>query len=228
MAKVNLERRAQIGRERKERTRQALLSAARSLYAEQPVSKVTVDDVVARAGLAKGTFYYHFNDLTAILNELALELASEFARSLALLRMPLSSPMARIARAVDGHLRHVAEDPEWGRIITHAVASFPRGAIPNRPDLIEDLELAQQADQLRFQNIELAADIVIAMVVEATAAICSGLDPKTMIPETVAAVLRALGLTPAAAERVLAQIEKIPHPSRNPEKLVLSAANKPG
>src|SRR5271165_3388044 len=149
MAKVNLARRAEIGRERKERTRQALLTAARSLYAERQLSRVTVDDVVARAGLAKGTFYYHFDDLSEILNELTLELAAELARSLALLRMPLASPMARIARAVDGHLRHVANDPEWGRIIVHAAWSFPRTAIPNRPDLIEDLQLAQQAGQLK-------------------------------------------------------------------------------
>lgn len=181
MAKVNLERRAQIGRERKERSRQALLGAVRSLYAELPASKITVDEVVARAGLAKGTFYYHFNDLTALLDELALELASELARSLANLRRPLSSPTARIARAVNGFLRHVAEDPEWGRILLHAAANLPRRAIPNRPDLIEDLELALQAGQLRFQNIELAADMVLAMVVEATAAICSGLYPGTVI-----------------------------------------------
>ena len=60
MAKVNLERRAQIGRERKERTRQALLSAARSLYAEFPASKITVDDVVARAGFGKGNILLSF------------------------------------------------------------------------------------------------------------------------------------------------------------------------
>jgi AcrR family transcriptional regulator len=212
MAKVNLERRAEIGRERKERTRQALLTAARSLYAERPLSRVTVDDVVERAGVAKGTFYYHFNDLGEILNELTLELAAEFARSLALLRMPLSSPMARIARAVDGHLRHVAKDPEWGRIIVHAAWSFPRSAIPNRPDLIEDLELARQAGQLRFQNIDLAADVVLAMVIEATAAICSGHSANVVIPDTVAAVLRALGLAPAAADKVLAQIAEMPPP----------------
>jgi len=220
MAKVNLERRAQIGRERKERSRQALLNAARSLYAERRLSKVTVDDLVARAGLAKGTFYYHFNDITAILDELSIELFSEFARLLAELRKPVSSPMGRIARAVDGHLRYVAQDPEWGQMLVHAAANIPRSAIPNRPDLIEDLELAREAGLLRFRNIDLAADVVLAMVIEATAIICS--EPRnsgTVISETVPAVLRALGLTPAAADKVLAQVEKMPPLSRSPKEM---------
>jgi AcrR family transcriptional regulator len=214
MAKVNFERRAQIGRERSERTRQTLLSVARGLYAERPASKVTVDDIIARSGLAKGTFYYHFHDLTALTNELALELASEFARSLAALREPLSSPMARVARGVDGHLRYVTRHPEWGRIVVNALADFPRTAIPNRPDLIEDLQMAQEAGQLRFENVALAADIVIAMVIEATASICSGTYRRSIIPETVAAVLRALGLTPAAADKLVARIEKMPPPDQ--------------
>ena len=96
--------------------------------------------------------------------------------------------------------------------------------IPSRRDLIEDLERAQKAGQLRFQNLELAADIVLAMVVEATAAICSGLYPGTVIQESVAAVLRALGVAPDEADRVLAQIEKMPYASRNAGETGKSAA----
>jgi AcrR family transcriptional regulator len=170
-----------------------------------------VDDIVARAELAKGTFYYHFSDITAILDELSVELFSEFARLLAELRRPVSSPMGRIARAVDGHLRYVAQDPEWGKMLVLAAANIPKSAIPSRPDLIEDLELARKAGLLRFRNVGLAADVVLAMVIEATAIICS--DPhnsRKVNSETVAAVLRALGLTPGAADKVRAQVEKMP------------------
>ena len=123
--------------------------------------------------------------------------------------------MARIACAVNGYLGHVGEDPEWGRILLYAAANLPKRDIPSRPDLIEDLERAQKAGQLRFQNLELAADIVLAMVVEATAAICSGLYPSVVIREAVPAVLRALGLNPDEADSVLALIEKMPYASSN-------------
>ena len=63
MANVDPIRRAEIGREKRTRTRAQLIAAARSLFARQAVESVTVDDVVREAGLAKGTFYVHFEDL---------------------------------------------------------------------------------------------------------------------------------------------------------------------
>ena len=56
MARIDLARRAQIGRDRSARTRAELIAAARSLFAARPVGQVTVADVVAAAGVAKGTF----------------------------------------------------------------------------------------------------------------------------------------------------------------------------
>ena len=57
MAKIDLVRRAEIGRERRARTRSQILEAAAILLAERPLAAVTVDSVVEAAGVAKGTFY---------------------------------------------------------------------------------------------------------------------------------------------------------------------------
>jgi len=61
MARVNLARRAEIGSEKRARTRAAILDAARDCYATTTDGSVTVDAVMQAAGLAKGTFYVHFN-----------------------------------------------------------------------------------------------------------------------------------------------------------------------
>ena len=60
MARVNLERRAEIGLAKRNRTRAAILEAARACYAAPKAAPVTVDAVMQAAGLAKGTFYVHF------------------------------------------------------------------------------------------------------------------------------------------------------------------------
>ena len=49
MARVDLARRAQIGRDRRARTRAELIRAARTLYAARTFDSVTVDDVVSAA-----------------------------------------------------------------------------------------------------------------------------------------------------------------------------------
>jgi AcrR family transcriptional regulator len=53
---------------RAERTRQALLDAGASLAEEHGLSGLSVNMVVARAGVAKGTFYVHFKDRAAFVD----------------------------------------------------------------------------------------------------------------------------------------------------------------
>ncbi|MGW5668987.1 TetR/AcrR family transcriptional regulator [Micromonospora sp. NPDC003776] len=59
------------GRSRRRKdTRQRLFVAAVELIAEQGFSATTVDDIAARAGVAKGTVYYNFESKTVLFEEL--------------------------------------------------------------------------------------------------------------------------------------------------------------
>ena len=78
MAKVDLARRAQIGQQKRARTHAALVAAAKSLFALRSIESVTIDEIVAEAGLAKGTFYTHFDDLDALTAAVADELVAAF------------------------------------------------------------------------------------------------------------------------------------------------------
>jgi TetR/AcrR family transcriptional repressor of nem operon len=53
---------------RADRTRQALLDAGASLAEEHGLSGLSVNMVVGRAGVAKGTFYVHFKDRAAFVD----------------------------------------------------------------------------------------------------------------------------------------------------------------
>ncbi|SCG47712.1 DNA-binding transcriptional regulator, AcrR family [Micromonospora siamensis] len=55
---------------RREDTRQRLFEAAVQLIAEQGFSATTVEDIAARAGVAKGTVYYNFESKTVLFEEL--------------------------------------------------------------------------------------------------------------------------------------------------------------
>lgn len=50
---------------RARRTRAALLAAGLDLLAERPIDAVAIDELVARAGVAKGSFFNHFADKSA-------------------------------------------------------------------------------------------------------------------------------------------------------------------
>lgn len=61
---------AQPVQTRSRKTRAALVEAAQSLVAEGGYEALRVEEVVARAGVAKGTFFAHFTDKDGILTEL--------------------------------------------------------------------------------------------------------------------------------------------------------------
>lgn len=52
-----------------EETYNNILEAAEQLFAEKSVSKVTINDIVQRTGIAKGTFYLYFDSKEALVWE---------------------------------------------------------------------------------------------------------------------------------------------------------------
>ncbi len=65
---------ARVRRERETlERRDAILAAARDLFFEHGIHRTTVDDVAARAEVAKGTVYLHFESKETILAHLLLE-----------------------------------------------------------------------------------------------------------------------------------------------------------
>ena len=61
---------------RKERKRQSLLAAAYGLFTEKGVAKTSVDEIVRRANVAKGTFYLYFQDKDQLLQQLVYDISA--------------------------------------------------------------------------------------------------------------------------------------------------------
>lgn len=66
MALTRTDRRAQL-RRRREAIEQAILDATEALLADRPFRDLSIEDVMARAGLTRTAFYRYFPDLEAVL-----------------------------------------------------------------------------------------------------------------------------------------------------------------
>lgn len=81
---------------RSARTRAALIDAGLRLFAERPIDAVPVDDIVASAGVAKGSFFNHFDDKQAFANAIATEIRRDVEARVDAFNRDISDPLERL------------------------------------------------------------------------------------------------------------------------------------
>lgn len=82
---------------RAQRTRLAMLEAGFELLAERPIDAIAIDEVVARAGVAKGSFFNHFTDKPGFGNAIAEQVRRELESRVDAANLGVADPEQRIA-----------------------------------------------------------------------------------------------------------------------------------
>lgn len=211
MARVNLERRAEIGLAKRGRTRAAILEAARGCYSDSSDAPVTVEAVTRAAGLAKGTFYVHFEDLASLEAELGQGLIDELDRRLQPARLAGDHPLTRIATGVTVLLRDLARTPARARLVARAAMAIPDVVTAIQEHLHEDLVAAQAAGLEGVGSVELAARMVTAINQQAALDLAERRIDGSAVPDIVRAILRAIGCAPREAARHASAAERLAH-----------------
>ena len=194
MTKIDLARRAEIGREKRGRTRAQIVEAGLMLLAERPPEALTVDAIVEAAGLAKGTFYYHFQSIEELVAAVGAKLADSFDQLLAPSRLDVPDPVERMAFAFTKFLEKAINDTLWGRLVVRS-AQVPAAIVGIRENLKADLAEGIAQGRLAMQDVELAADIVIGIWLQVTRGTLERHASPELIRQALDAVLRALGAT---------------------------------
>jgi len=197
MAKIDLARRAEIGREKRARTRAQIVEAGAMLLAERPLEALTVDAVVDAAGVAKGTFYYHFQSMEELAAAVGEKLGESFDELLAPARIGLRDPIARISFAFTRFLEKAIADPVWARLVVRSAQAPTEFARSVRANLKTDLDEARAHERLTVQDVELAADIVVGIWLQVTRGTLQRRAAPDLAGRALEAMLRALGASPA-------------------------------
>lgn len=79
------------------RTRAALLAAGFELLAERPIDAIAIDDIVARAGVAKGSFFNHFTDKQGFANAIGAAVRLELEARVDAANAGVADPVLRLA-----------------------------------------------------------------------------------------------------------------------------------
>ena len=91
--------------DRAARTRDALLSAGFDLMLDRSVDAIPIDDLVAAAGVGKGSFFNHFGDKEGFKAALAIEVRGEIETKITTANLGVTEPLERLA----GGMREVTD-----------------------------------------------------------------------------------------------------------------------
>lgn len=108
--------------------REQILAAARDVFAKRGYHQATIDDIVAQAGVARGTFYLYFVDKRAVFSELIDSFATRITQ--AIHRIAIDDPSRPVAEQVRENIRSILRTCLAERAMTKILFTDVAGADP--------------------------------------------------------------------------------------------------
>jgi AcrR family transcriptional regulator len=174
--------------ERSEATREALIAAARALFAERGYAGVGTEEIVRAAGVTRGALYHHFDDkrelFAAVYERVEIELAERIAAGA--LTGGASDPLAAMRAGAEMFLQ-ASTEPEAQRIVLldgPSVLGWDRWraiAAEHGLGLVEaTLAAAVEAGAIPEQPLRPLAHVLMGALDEAAMLVARADDPDLM------------------------------------------------
>jgi AcrR family transcriptional regulator len=192
---------------RRAKTRPALIDAGLRLLAAGPVDRLSVDEIVEAANVAKGSFFYHFADKQSFAREIAGAVRAEIEATISEVNRDVADPAHRVARGVGQFLRFAINDPDKAKIVLSAdrQAADPSHAL--NAGLRADLELGVRQGRFDVKDVDAAMLNLIGVTqLLISKVLFDRLDiiqSRALFRSVLGFAFRGLGLSTSEADAVL-------------------------
>jgi AcrR family transcriptional regulator len=202
--KVDSARRAEIGRERRARTRARLIASAFEQFGHEEGLFTSIEQIADGAGISRVTFYNHFRGMEELREALTHEIAHGFLVAVTDAVSGLEDPAERAAAAIRFYLERGVRDSRWGWSMLNLSAN----------GIIFGAETHRQAEQTVKEGIASGAfqlassaigrDLILGTTLAALATHVRSDPGPEFIPQVIEQILLGLGV-PRAASREIAR-----------------------
>jgi len=194
--------RVRTGAKRREQTRRKLLATALAVFAEQGTDTPLIEDFIAAAGVARGTFYNYFSTTQELLDAVTAELSDVVIASIDKVVLRIPDPLERMACGCLLYMQLGVDLPNWGAFVLRTgFRGKASGKLVN-VYLPRDLELARASGRVNYPTVRAARDLVLACVNQAIQSVHMGEVPREHPRQMFALCLRGIGVTPALADEL--------------------------
>lgn len=201
-AKMDKEKRLEIGRKRRAKTRANIIGAAFELFGEEAGLYTRIEDIATRAGITRATFYSHFSGLGELREALTYELTHDFLLAVTYTAFLLEDPRERASSAIRFYLRRVLTDQSWGRSMIHLSANGTVFGAETYRQAELTIQHGMQSGVLTISDSAVGRDLVLGTTLAAMATMVNG-NCSEDYPELVAAsILEGLGVAHERARAI--------------------------
>lgn len=134
---------------RSARTRKSLMDAGLQLFAERPVDAVPIDDIVVAAGVAKGSFFNHFEDKKQFANAIATEIRMDIEARVAEANRALDDPLERLAGGMRVSVEYALTEKDRATVMAGGFKFATGRNHPLNAGLKKDIDAACEKGILR-------------------------------------------------------------------------------
>jgi len=193
---------------RRARTRAALLHAGRALMAQRDVDGLSVDEIVAAADVAKGSFYNHFADKEVFAREIGAAVRRQAEEAVNAANAIITDPAQRLARALCVFIRFAIEHRDSAQVLWRLNSGATMADAPVNRGLREEVVRARLSHQFKDLEVETGVLLIMGIIVISMRHV---LEERATTPPVVVAtgmvevLLRGLGLAARQARSVAAR-----------------------
>lgn len=182
--------------------RRKLLATAMRVFAEKGPDAAVIEDFIAAAGVARGTFYNYFSSTQELLDAVTAELSDSIIAEIDRVVQQIDDPMQRLAAGCLLYMHLGVDLPSWGAFMMRT--GFRGRAIGKLADVYmpRDLEAACRAGELSYPSLRAARDLMFSCVSQAILTVIAGEAPREHLRQMLELGLRGVGAQPSLAERL--------------------------
>jgi AcrR family transcriptional regulator len=205
-------RRAEIGLAKRARTRGAILRAAMELLGVEDGRFTRVDEVMAKAAMARGTFYNYFDSREHLIEALAYEVSHYFNSALFDVIDRDGDPAMRAAMGVRHYLRNARNDAEWGWAVVNISMNSPKlFGEETFNEVSRAIVEGCSRGIFKLNDTDVGTDMLLGTTLTGLIKILQHNPPEAYEEEITFVILRALGVGSAKAQRLAAlPLAKLP------------------
>jgi AcrR family transcriptional regulator len=190
---------------RRERTRAALLDAARALITEKGVAGLRIQEITDGADVALGSFYNHFESKEELVEAVVAESLGSLADALATPLAADQDPAELVGIAIRRFMSVAYDDPDFARLVVHLNHVDDLFVTAVHPGARRAVQLGIESGRFDVPDLEVSVTGIVGGALAIMRAIVDGRLGVGADAVYARAALRAFGVPDAEAADIVAR-----------------------